>query len=103
MAKIKKGDSVIVTSGASKGKKGKVLRVFTDTGRALVEGINLKKKHEKKHTRGGSGQVVEVARSVAISNLMHLDPKNGKPTRVGAKMVGDKKIRVATKSGQEIK
>ncbi|MBP6911731.1 MAG: 50S ribosomal protein L24 [Candidatus Pacebacteria bacterium] len=103
MAKIKKGDNVIVISGASKGKKGTVLKVMPETGRALVEGINLKKKHEKKRSEGGQGQVVEVSRSVNMSNLAHLDPKGGKQTRVGSKIVGNKKIRVATKSGQEIK
>ncbi len=103
MAKIKKGDNVIVISGASKGKKGTVLKVIPATGRALVEGINLKKKHTKKNSRGGQGAVVEVSRSVNMSNLALLDPKGGKATRVGAKVVGDKKIRVAKKSGQEIK
>ena len=103
MAKIKKGDTVIVISGASKGKKGTVLKMFPTTGRALIEGINMKKKHEKRRSQGGSGQVVEVSRSVNVSNLMLIDPKGGKPTRAGSKTVGDKKIRVASKSGQEIK
>lgn len=100
---IKKGDNIIVIAGASLGKKGTVVRVLRESGRVLVEGVNMKKKHEKKKTRGGAGQVVEVARSIHMSNVMLLDPKGGKATRAGAKTVGDKKIRVAKKSGQEIK
>jgi large subunit ribosomal protein L24 len=101
--KIKKGDKVIVISGASRGKKGDVVKVFPENDKILIEGVNLKKKHEKKHARGGQGQVISVPRPIHVSNVMHLDPKGGKQTRIGAKMVGDKKVRIARKSGQEIK
>ncbi len=101
--KIKKGDNVIVTSGASKGKKGTVVKVFVASDKVLIDGVNLKKKHTKKRTTGGQGQVVDVPRPIHVSNVMLVDPKGGKPTRLGAKMIGDKKVRIARKSGQEIK
>jgi len=101
--KIKKGDNVIVTSGASRGKKGTVLQVFRDADKILIDGVNLKKKHSKKQTKGGQGQIVDVPRPIHVSNVMLVDPKGGKPTRTGMKMVGEKKVRIAQKSGQEIK
>ena len=99
---IKKGDNVIVTKGKDAGKKGKILAVFPKENKVLVEGLNMKKRHKKSTTRGGKGQMVDIAHPVNRSNVAILDPKSGKPTRLGAKDVNGKKIRVAKKSGQEV-
>ncbi len=99
---IKKGDNVIVTTGKDKGKKGKVVRVETKSSRVLVEGINKVKKHQRARKAGEVGQILEVIRSIHISNVQPVDPKSGKVTRVGTKVVGKKKVRIAKKSGQEI-
>jgi large subunit ribosomal protein L24 len=99
--KIKKGDNVIVTAGKDKGKKGKIMKTFPSLNRVLVEGINMKKKHVK--PRGGTkGSTIELAMPMHASNVMLIDPKSGKATRTGFKTVGDKKVRIARKSGQEI-
>lgn len=99
--KLKKGDNVIVTTGRDKGKKGKIVDVLREENRVVVEGVNLRKKHVKP-TRGQKGQTIEVTSPINASNVMILDPKGGKATRVGSKTVGDKKVRIAKKSGQEI-
>jgi large subunit ribosomal protein L24 len=97
---IKKGDSVIVLAGKDKGKKGKVVGVFASNSRVLVEGVNVWKKHQKKTRGGGAGQII--TRPIHASNVSPVDPKSGKPTRVGSKVAGNKKVRIAKKSGQEI-
>ena len=98
---IKKGDNIIVIAGKDKGKKAKVLKVFRGTGKVLVEGVNVVKKHQK--PRGNAkGQTIEVAMPLQASNVMLIDPKKGKQTRVGSKMVAGKKIRISRKSEQEI-
>ncbi|MCA9356496.1 MAG: 50S ribosomal protein L24 [Candidatus Paceibacterota bacterium] len=101
-SKIKKGDNVIVISGADKGKKGKVEKIFPLLDRVLVSGVNMKKKHEKKGGNTG-GQIVDVPRPVHISNVALVDPKTGKATRVGFATDKDKKVRIARKSGQIVK
>lgn len=98
---IKKNDNVIVISGSDKGKKGKVLNVLKGINKVVVEGINVKKVHKKK-TSAKPGFIFEKAAPINASNVMLVDPQGGKATRVGAKVVNGKKIRVA-KSGQEIK
>jgi large subunit ribosomal protein L24 len=97
---IKKGDNVIVRAGKDKGKKGKVIRILS-TSRVLVEGMNMVKKHQKPRKSGEAGQILDVGRSIHISNVSPVDPKSGKATRVGSKVVGGKKVRIASKSGQE--
>lgn len=98
---IKKGDNVIVLTGKDKGKKGKVALVLTGKNRVIVEGVNVWKKHQK--ARGDQkGQIIDVTRSVHVSNILPVDPKSGKGTRVKSKVVAGKRVRVATKSGQEI-
>lgn len=97
--KIKKNDNVIVIAGKDKGSEGKVLRVFPRESRAIVEGINMKKKHARARRAGAKGQIVSFASPVHISNIALKDPKTGKPTRVGYKTEGGKKARVAKKSG----
>lgn len=86
--------------GKDKGKKGKVVRLL-GTDRVLVEGVGMVKKHQKPRRSGEAGQVLDVARSIHISNVSPVDPKTNKPTRVGSKVVGGKKVRIAKKSGQE--
>jgi len=105
-AKIKKGDYVQVISGSlknGKGKKGEVLRVFTNENRILVQGINMVKRHVKPSQGDPEGGIKTFEAPIAISNVAHLDPKDGKPTRVGFKTLKDgKKVRVAKRSGEEI-
>ena len=101
---IKKGDTVIVLAGEDKGKTGKVLKVDVDKQRAIVEGVNVVKKSAKPSAKNPQGGIVEQEASIHISNLNLIDTKSGKPTRVGIKINEDgKKVRVAKKSGEEIK
>lgn len=100
--KFKKGDNVIVISGKDKGKKGSIVRVLKDNNKVVVEGINLTKKHQRPRKSGEKGSIITMAMPINASNVMAIDPKTGKRSRVGFKMVGDKKVRIARKSGQEI-
>jgi len=104
-AKIRKGDKVIVRTGRDKGRSGEVLEVRTDEGRALVRGVNMVKRHQKQSAQQDGGIISKEA-TVHLSNLALADPKDGKPTRVGFKFVGDgdnrRKVRVAKRSGVEI-
>jgi large subunit ribosomal protein L24 len=97
---IKKNDNVIVISGSDKGKFGKVLKVFRDENKVIVEGVNVRKIHKKK-TANKAGAIVELSAPINASNVMLLD--GNKKTRVKAKIINDKKVRVAAKSGNEIK
>ena len=101
---IKKGDSVVVVTGNSKGQKGKVLEVIRKSERAIVEGVKMMKKHTKPNSAHPQGGIIEKEASIHISNLMLADPKTGAPTRVGRKLDSDGKlVRYAKKSGEEIK
>ena len=100
---IKKGDTVYVNAGNDKGKTGKVLEVNRDKDRVIVEGINMVSKHTKPNAQHPQGGIIKSEAGIHISNVQLLDPASGKPTRVGYKIDGDKKIRYAKKSGQEIK
>ncbi len=100
---IKKGDTGYVSAGNEKGKTGKVLCVIPAKDRAIVEGINLVSKHTKPNAKQPQGGIIKQESGIHISNLQLIDPKSGKPTRVGHKMVDGKKIRYAKKSGEEIK
>ena len=101
---IKKGDSVIVITGESKGQKGRVLEVDREKYRALVEGINMVSKHTKPNTKAPQGGIIKKEAPVHISNLMLIDPASGKPTRIGKKLnEKDKLVRYSKKSGEEIK
>jgi large subunit ribosomal protein L24 len=100
-AKIRKGDKVVVITGRDKGRSGEVIEMRLAEGRALVRGIHMVKRHQKQSATQEGGIVSKEA-SVHLSNLAIADPKDGKPTRVGFKMVGDKKVRVAKRSGVEI-
>ena len=101
---IKKGDTVSVIAGDSKGQQGKVLKVEVAKQRAIVEGVNLVKKATKPNAKNPQGGIVEQEAPIHISNLQLLDPKSGKPTRVGRKVNAEGKlVRYAKKSGEEIK
>ena len=104
---IKKGDTVFVNAGNDKGKTGKVLSVLKDEDRVIVEGINLVSKHTKPNSKQPQGGIIKQEAGIHISNVNLLDPSSTAakpvPTRVGYKFEDGKKIRVAKKSGQEIK
>jgi large subunit ribosomal protein L24 len=101
---IKKGDSVMVITGESKGQKGRVLEVDRDKSRALVESVNMVSKHTKPNSKAPQGGIIKKEAPVHISNLMLIDPTSGKPTRVGKKLnAKNKLVRYSKKSGEEIK
>lgn len=101
-SKIKKGDKVIVLTGREKGKKGEVIKVDPVRERVLVQGVNMVKRHTKASARGPGG-INEIEASLHVSNVAHVDPKSGKPTRVGFKTIaGDRKVRYAKRSGEVI-
>jgi len=100
--KIKKGDKVIVRSGRDKGKTGEVLKVFPSRNRAIVQGVNRVKRHQRP-SQASAGGIIEKEATIDVSNLAHLDPKDDKPTRVGFKVLDDgRKVRFAKRSGEII-
>jgi len=100
--KIKKGDRVIVTAGRDSGKTGEVLKLVPKNNRALVQGVNMIKRHQRA-SQADPGGIVEKEASIDISNLAHIDPKDQKPTRVGYKVLEDgRKVRFAKRSGEII-
>lgn len=103
--KIKKGDKVVVISGAFKDrdKAREVLEVFPDKNRAIVDGVNIRKKHQKPTQNNPNGGIIDLPAPIHISNLMLVDPKTGKPTRVGRKVEDGKIVRYSKTSGEIIK
>ena len=102
-ARIKKGDTVLVTTGADRGKTGEVLRVIPKDERAVVQGVNIAKKHTKPKGMGQPGGIVEAEATIHISNLKLVDPATGKPTKVGFRVLdGGRKVRVAKATGAVI-
>ncbi len=100
---VKKGDTVIVITGKDKGKKGRVLASFPKKDRVLVEGINLVKKHTRPSQSNPQGGIVTQEAPIHVSNVSLIDPKSGKPTRIGYKVLDNgTKVRVAKKSGEVI-
>jgi large subunit ribosomal protein L24 len=99
--KIKKGDKVVVIAGRDKGKQGDVLSVIPAENRAVVSGVNIVKRHTRQ-TPSQEGGIIAKSLSINVSNLALRDPKDGKPTRVGYKMVGERKVRFAKRSGEVI-
>ena len=98
--KIKKGDNVVVLSGRDKGKSGEVLRVYPAEARAIVQGVHIARRHSKPRM-GDPGGIVEKELTIHVSNLAHVDPQSGKPTRVGYKFLEDgRKVRFARRSGE---
>ena len=104
-ARIRKGDKVVVITGRDKGRTGEVIEVRPAEARALVRGVNMVKRHQKQ-TAQQEGGIISKEAPVHLSNLALADPKDGKPTRVGFKFVGEgrdrRKVRVAKRSGVEI-
>jgi large subunit ribosomal protein L24 len=101
-AKIKKGDRVIVTAGRDKGKRGEVRQVIPEDSRAIVAGVNLVRRHTRQ-TAQSEGGIISKESTIHLSNLAIVDPKTGKPTRVGFKVLDDgRKVRVARGSGDLI-
>jgi len=101
-AKIKKGDRVVVTAGRDKGKRGEVRQVMPEESRAIVAGVNLVRRHTRQ-TAQTEGGIISKESTIHLSNLAILDPKTGKPTRVGFKILDDgRKVRVAKGSGDLI-
>ena len=103
--KIKKDDTVVVLAGTSKGKEGKVIKVIPATNRAIVEGVNMISKHTKPNAANPQGGIIKQEATINISNIMLIDPKSGKPTRVGRRVdeKTGKLVRFAKKSGESIK
>jgi large subunit ribosomal protein L24 len=101
MQKIRKGDKVVILTGKDKGRSGEVLQVMPKEDRAVVRGVNLVKRHQRQSASQEAGIITKEA-PIHLSNLAIADPKDGKPTRVGFKIDGDKKVRVAKRSGVSI-
>ena len=100
---VRKGDTVMVVSGKERGKRGKVLRVFPEKNRVVVERINMIKKHQRPTQKLRQGGIIEREGSIHLSNVMLVDPTGDKPTRIGMKALADgRKVRVAKKSGEFI-
>ena len=101
MQKIRKGDKVVILTGKDKGRSGEVLQVMPKEDRAVVRGINIVKRHQRQSASQEAGIITKDA-PIHLSNIAIADPKDGKPTRVGFKVEGDKKVRVAKRSGATI-
>ena len=101
---IKKGDTVYVISGESRGQQGRVLNVITSDGKAIVEGVNMVSRHTKPNARHTQGGIIKKEAPVNISNLMLVDPSTGNPTRIGRRLnEKNKLVRYSKKTGEEIK
>jgi large subunit ribosomal protein L24 len=98
---IKKGDTVVVISGESRGQQGKILSIDREKGRAIVEAVNMVKRHTKPNAKSPQGGIIEKEASINISNLMVV--VGGKPTRIGRKVENGKNVRFSKKSGEVIK
>lgn len=101
MQKIRKGDKVVVLTGKDKGRTGEVVQVLPKEDRAVVRGVNMVKRHQRQ-TQSQEAGIINKEASIHLSNIAIADPKDGKPTRVGFKIEGDKKVRVAKRSGVSI-
>lgn len=99
--KLKKNDTVRVISGKDKGKTGRVLRIDPEHNRVLVEGVNMVKKAQRKQRQEDTGGIIEKEAPIAISNVMYVG-KDGKPTRLGQRVEGDRKVRYAKRTGEAV-
>ena len=99
---LKVGDKVIVIAGNDKGKTGTIQKVYPKLNKVVVENVNVRKKHKKPTQQNAEGSIVEVYAPIDASNVMLVDPKTKKPTRIGHKVVKGKKVRVAKKSGSKL-
>lgn len=100
--KLRKNDYVVIITGKDKGKKGKITRVLPKDNRVVVEGLNILKKHQRPRKSNEKGQILKMAMPIHASNVMIIDPKTEKGSRIGKKMLGDKMVRITRKSNQEI-
>ena len=100
--RIKKNDNVMVITGKDRGKQGKVLRVLLEDNKVLIEGMNLKKKHQRPRKQGEKGQMVDMPHPIDLSNVLLSCSSCGKGVRMGAKMNGTKKVRICKKCSKEI-
>lgn len=103
MTKLKKGDKVLIIAGKDRNKTGVIERVLPQKHRIVVAGLNVAKKHLKRSAKNPQGGIVDINMPLDISNVMLLDTNSGKPTRIGYKIVGDEKHRIAKVSNQTIK
>ncbi|MFO1037985.1 MAG: 50S ribosomal protein L24 [Geminicoccaceae bacterium] len=102
-AKVKKGDKVVVLAGRDKGRQGEVLKVLPTENRVVVQGVAVAKRHTKPSARQPEGGIVNKEAAIDLSNVAHIDPRDGKPTRVGFKFLEDgRKVRFAKRSGEVI-
>ncbi len=101
--RLKVKDKVIVITGRDKGKTGEIRMIDRKKGVATVGGVNISKRHEKPRQKGETGKIIDKEMPISVSNIMLLDPKTQKPTRIGYKMEGEKKVRYAKKSGEKLK
>ena len=101
MQKIRKGDKVVVLAGKDKGRTGEVLSVQPKEGKAVVRGVNQVRRHQKQ-SQSQEGGIITKEAPIDLSNIAIADPKDGKPTRVGFRVDGDKKVRIAKRSGEVI-
>lgn len=100
--KIKTGDTVLITAGDDKSRTGKVIKVFPKERKVLIEGINIQKRHKRPKKEGEKGQIVEKSGAIALSNVNLICPKCNKPTRLGIKKEGKKRLRVCKNCGQTL-
>jgi large subunit ribosomal protein L24 len=100
--KLKKGDNVIIITGKDKGKKGKITKVSVKDNKIIVDGLNMVKKNQRARKQGEKGSIISISLPMNASNVMIVDPKTGKGSRIGKKLIGEKFVRVAKKSNQEI-
>ena len=100
--KIKKGDHVVVLSGKDKGKEGVVHSADPRAGKVVVEGVNTAKRHRKARSATEAGGIIEIDKPIDVSNVAVISPSDGKPTRVGYKLVDGKKVRICKRTGAEL-
>jgi large subunit ribosomal protein L24 len=99
--KVKKGDQVVVITGREKGKRGEILKVLREENRVIVQGVNMAQRHQRQSMQQEGG-IVQKELAIHVSNVALIDPKTDKPTRVGYKMDGERKVRVARRSGEAL-
>ncbi len=99
--KIKKGDKVVILTGRDKGKTGEVLKALPRESKVIVQGVNVAKRHTRA-SQASAGGIIEKEKPIHVSNVAAIDPKDNKPTRIGFKTIGDEKVRIARRSGEQI-
>ena len=100
--KIHRGDNVIIIAGKDRGRTGTVTRALPADEKVIIDGLNLRKRHRRPRKANEKGQIIEFAHPIHVSNVMLIDPKAGKPTRVGYRTEGERKVRYAKKSGTTV-